>query len=113
MKHNITYDEAKKLYLSGLSLAKIAKSHKIDRHKLSDLLKKDGINIQVNNKIYFYNDQFFKRIDTEEKAYWLGFLYADGYIANSGKRHIVELCLCEQDLTHVQKFQNLMCLKNQ
>lgn len=29
---------------------------------------------------YFYNKDYFKIIDDEHKAYWLGFLYADGYV---------------------------------
>jgi hypothetical protein len=29
---------------------------------------------------YKFNENFFKDIDTENKAYWLGFLYADGCI---------------------------------
>ena len=29
---------------------------------------------------YDRNSNVFEKIDTEEKAYWLGFLYADGYI---------------------------------
>lgn len=109
MKQEISYKEAKKLYLDGLSLSKIEQLFKMNRHKLSSLLKEDGVNIPINNKIYTYNDQFFKNIDTEEKAYWLGFLYADGYIANHGKMHMVELCLCEKDILHVVKFQKLMC----
>lgn len=30
---------------------------------------------------YFCNYRFFKEIDTEEKAYWLGFMSADGWIS--------------------------------
>lgn len=30
---------------------------------------------------YTFKEDFFRQIDTEEKAYWLGFLYADGYVA--------------------------------
>lgn len=29
---------------------------------------------------YTYNKDYFKEIDSFEKAYWLGFLYADGCI---------------------------------
>ena len=28
---------------------------------------------------YFYNKRFFQNINLEEKAYWLGFFFADGY----------------------------------
>lgn len=109
MKQKISYDDAKKLYLEGYSLSKIEQNYIIDRHKLSKLLKEDGVSVKLNNITYLYNEQFFKKIDTEEKAYWLGFLYADGYICNNGKRHIVELCLAQKDLSHVEKFKNLMC----
>jgi len=29
--------------------------------------------------LYHFNEKFFNKIDTEEKAYWLGFIMADGY----------------------------------
>jgi len=32
---------------------------------------------------YSLNEAFFENIDTEEKAYWLGFIYADGCISNN------------------------------
>ncbi len=27
-----------------------------------------------------YNENYFEQIDNENKAYWLGFIYADGYV---------------------------------
>ena len=52
----------------------------------------------------------FENIDTEEKAYWLGFLYADGYVnANEDK---IELCLAEKDFHHLEKFKNFIGLPN-
>ena len=42
------YELAKQLYLEGKSLTKIAKQVGIERHKLSYLLKKDGITIIQN-----------------------------------------------------------------
>ena len=32
-------------------------------------------------KIRQFNDRYFESIDTPEKAYWLGFIYADGWIS--------------------------------
>lgn len=52
----------------------------------------------------------FETIDTEEKAYWLGFLYADGTI--SSKENKIELGLAEKDLTHIQKFRTFIGISN-
>ena len=49
---------------------------------------------------YFYNDNYFEQIDSEEKAYWVGFLYGDGHISD----HTVYLCLQTRDKGHIIKF---------
>lgn len=53
------------------------------------------------------NERFFENINTEEKAYWLGFMYADGYVTNrkGTQSFIVELCLQSKDLNHLYKFK--------
>lgn len=58
---------------------------------------------------YIYNKDFFEKIDTEEKAYWLGFLYADGcinrlYRNEKIKAMDLELGLCREDEEHLNKF---------
>lgn len=45
---------------------------------------------------------FFTTIDSEEKAYWLGFLTADGYIKGTGA---IEVGLAEIDLEHLNKLK--------
>ena len=52
----------------------------------------------------------FEKIDTEEKAYWLGFLYADGCVGS--KEDKVELSLSEKDLHHIEKFKEFMNINN-
>lgn len=52
----------------------------------------------------------FEKIDTEEKAYWLGFLYADGSVGS--KEDKIELGLSEKDLKHIEKFKNFMNITN-
>jgi intein-encoded DNA endonuclease-like protein len=51
---------------------------------------------------YSINKDFFKKIDSEEKAYWLGFLYADGCISKDFRQIIIELS--DIDKTHLEKF---------
>lgn len=104
------YKLAKQLYLEGNSLTKIAKQVGIERHKLSYLLKKDGITIVQNGAKHEYIEDIFEVIDTEEKAYWLGFLYADGNIIPYGK-YEVKISLAYKDLEHVKQFANFV-LKN-
>lgn len=42
-------------------------------------------------KRYKQNNSYFKKVDSERKAYWLGFLYADGCITNNLKQIIIML----------------------
>ena len=55
---------------------------------------------------YHLNRRFFQNIDSEEKAYWLGFIYADGYIvqSNDGTGSEVSIELMESDHGHLEKF---------
>lgn len=58
---------------------------------------------------YYYNKDYFKVIDTPNKAYWLGFLYADGCINSSyhGAKldsMTFEMTLCREDEQHLYKF---------
>lgn len=52
---------------------------------------------------YTYNKNAFNKIETEEDAYWLGFLLADGYIAG-GNKPFLQLKLGEKDKKHLEKF---------
>lgn len=54
-------------------------------------------------KKYNINENFFETIDTEEKAYWLGFMVADGYVDHRFGR--ISLSLKEQDISHLEKFK--------
>ena len=61
----------------------------------------------------YKNEEFFDCIDTEEKAYWLGFLYADGCISKP-KRTVkgiekpyyrIEVSLKATDKEHLEKLR--------
>lgn len=55
---------------------------------------------------YTYNKDYFKTVDTEEKAYWLGFLFADGSIMRN-KKILTGLALeiSNKDLDHLKLFK--------
>lgn len=53
---------------------------------------------------YKFNKDYFKNIDNEEKAYILGFFYADGH--NSGTQ--IEFTQLEQDVDILEKINNCM-----
>ena len=53
--------------------------------------------------MYKYNKQFFNKIDTEEKAYWAGFIAADGNVRKDFLKMRIELNI--QDYHHLEKFK--------
>lgn len=55
-----------------------------------------------NGRIYYFNYRYFDYIDNEHKAYWLGFIYADG--SHNEKRHTLRICLQEQDAELLRLF---------
>lgn len=90
------------LYKSGNSLSDIAKKLSISKSMAYRCLKKNNIDTKKNSshyikKLYDYeiDDSFFEKIDTEEKAYILGFLYADGNLHK--KNYHIKLKLQERD----------------
>jgi len=99
-------NDAIKLYKDGLSLSQISKLTNVTITTLSKHFKKSGIEIINYQNITKFDDKIFDKIDTEEKAYWLGFIYADGYIHSN--RNDFELSLGLKDLEHLKKFAKFL-----
>lgn len=77
----------------------------LNRTRCAVQLKINKIGLKREDK-YFYNENFFENIDSEEKAYWLGFIYADGYIQIDKEKRIKKLGMELQigDIEHLKKF---------
>ena len=88
---------------SNENLTSLAKKHKIAPYTYSKMMKSRGINIR---KRVSFDDTIFEVINSEEKAYWLGFLYADGCIRNKKGCYGMELGLAHIDIDHLIKFKN-------
>ena len=68
---------------------------------IRNLLNKHKIKSRGNKQGYPRDEFYFNKIDTEEKAYWLGFLYADGCIHSNN----YEISVNITDKEHVEKFK--------
>jgi hypothetical protein len=55
------------------------------------------------NRKYHVNTHYFETINTEGKAYWLGFLYADGSVHSN--KPVITLSLAKRDKDHLTKFK--------
>lgn len=83
----------------------IAKELGISTGKVSYFIKKN-LTLRSHreaNSRYSFNENFFESIDTEEKAYWLGFLIADGYITKRENSYKIGVALSSCDIGHLEK----------
>ena len=57
-------------------------------------------------KQYTCNVNYFEKIDTEQKAYWYGFILGDGYITHTHRKDfkVLGISLKEDDWKHLEKF---------
>lgn len=92
--------------IRGMSLSKLSKLFNVTRGVIKRHIVSDKYICVLNNQKYKYKIDAFEMIDTEEKAYWLGFLYADGYISKNGQT--LEIGLAEKDIGHLIKFSNFI-----
>jgi hypothetical protein len=98
---------------SGKTIKDLALEFKMDRHMVSRQLRKRGFKTNLHGKLPI-NNNIFNTIDNEEKAYWLGFLYADGnvHLDKKKKNYKIELSLKESDLEHIEKFKKFLSSNN-
>lgn len=85
------------------SLRKTAKHFNINREKLTTLLKNNNYCINEPTKDYYtFDSNYFNKINTSKKAYWLGFIYADGCL---NKHNTLSIELKSSDKNHIVKFK--------
>lgn len=58
--------------------------------------------------MYYHNENYFEVIDNEHKAYWLGFMFADGYISNRDDTYGEDqfgISLAKEDIQTLYQFK--------
>lgn len=92
------------------TLAELGRDYNVTYGAISMLLRKN--HIPINNDFtklcrkYTLNEHCFDTIDSEESAYWLGLLYADG--CNSDTSNTIGITLIESDKYLLEKLALFM-----
>lgn len=109
------YNKIDELHKQGLNAHEISKIIKMNAWKVGKYFKEKGYELIEYNQKHRADYTVFKKIDSEEKAYWLGFLYADGsitYKTEGKKRYVLELSLKYDDMNHLEKFKRFLGASN-
>ena len=94
------------LYNQGYHIHQIAEIVHSNHAVVKRTLIENGIELRTtnqNHRKWELNEHYFDCIDTSNKAYILGFLYADGY--NSLEKHFVRIALQEEDKDILEKMR--------
>lgn len=91
------------LYNRGLSAIKISHLINCSPARVYQLLVQSGQQMRSGRKqrIYKLDESFFQKIESEEKAYWVGFLMADGSV----KKNNLSIGLAARDRGHLLKLK--------
>lgn len=104
-----TIEECIKLYSEGVSSTQLSKQFGYSSATILYHVKKAGIiprSNKVNSRRYDLNHNYFDKIDTEDKAYWLGFLAADGFITSD--RPQIGITLSRKDKEHLALYNKCL-----
>lgn len=96
LKNQLTTMKLAEIYnVVPSSICRLLKRYDIPLRKMSDIKRK-----------YTLNEQYFDNIDSEDKAYFLGFLYADGYL--NLKNSFINLTLHKKDIEILHLFSKYL-----
>ena len=91
-----------------LSYKEIAKIFNVNEKTIKINAKKYGLTSKIGSqgaRKHKFNERYFENIDSEEKAYWLGFIAADGCVYKNKQSYRLQINLKGSDIDHLKKFQ--------
>lgn len=106
------WEDLYKEYLSGKSIEEISKLTNISPTTLTKNFKKNNLKIRnLNGKSgyrkYTLNEEYFETINTEDKAYFLGFIMADGCVYLN-KQNCLSIQIHKNDVEVLEKFKKCL-----
>lgn len=106
-KINLTEEQIKEMIRlrieERMNYSQIAKRIGVSQQTIKRRLE-EKLAAEINDipLCYQYDKYFFYNIDSSEKAYWLGFITADGYVNED--RKFLQIHLQWSDHKHLEKF---------
>lgn len=93
--------------VNRISINKLKLKYNARSGTIKSVLMNNNIKIRDGEEArreYKANYNYFDNIDSADKAYWLGFIYADGY--NNG--HRIQIGLSRKDESHLELFKKYL-----
>ena len=99
-------------YYNNWSQQKIAYYYNVSRPTIKKILKnQENIILRKQTSKYIYKQDIFENIDNVEKAYWLGFIAADGCNYQRKQNASLIISIHQKDIEHLKKFK-VFCQTN-
>lgn len=110
----IEIDEAVRLYNEGISCNEIGRILDQSHHTVLYALKLRGVKIKTKRELKFYknytiNESAFEDLNTEESAYFYGWLVTDGWV----RKDNISIELQRGDIEILDNFKNYMQSSNE
>lgn len=106
-KHTVFYAEWARQYKAGISTNAIAEKYGCDHKNVLYALKRLGVDRRSKTehlRRYNLNEHYFDEITTDEQAYWLGFIAADGCVFVKPPHYMLRIELQAKDGQHLKRF---------
>lgn len=71
-------DEIIDLYKGGMGCTLLSQQYECSESTILNLLQRKDVETGINHRKYHFDERFFEKIDTPEKAYIVGFVAGDG-----------------------------------
>lgn len=92
----------------NFSIKELIEYSKLSPSTILKIAKNNNLLLKSAKK-YVCNENYFEKIDNIEKAYWLGFLFADGYVRmHKGRSAELKLKLSINDKEHIKLFRKTL-----
>lgn len=95
-------------YTNGKTMKALGKEFGVQYYSIKRLLHTKNIKTEGYKHNYPRIENIFTDIDSREKAYWLGVMYADGSVEKKNNGFYLGM----SDLDHIEKFKQFLGAKN-